>query len=203
MGQASAPTYWRFEITLSRTTLGKHPPDESSALEETSTWHRTALTRENHLCTLGGIRIRNLSKRLAADPGRRPRSHWDRPHTKHSSLKAHYRNTSGPRSTGYTWWSSGLRQSLLWLVVTNVLRDNIDCIFRLKFHASSSRTSRPLKIRAKRCIEKSVTEYRRTQSRIPEETNRQHFYFQNRSKMFFRNSTIRQNTTRKHKADDI
>ena len=44
---------------------------------ETPTGQHTTLTRDRHPFP-GGIRTRNPSKRVAADPRLRPRGHWDR-----------------------------------------------------------------------------------------------------------------------------
>jgi len=46
---------------------------------ETSTWQHTTLTRDRHPSP-DGIRTHNPSKRAAADPRLRPRSHWNRSH---------------------------------------------------------------------------------------------------------------------------
>jgi hypothetical protein len=44
---------------------------------KTSTWQHTTFTKDIH--APGRIRTHNPSKRKAADPCLRPRSHWDRP----------------------------------------------------------------------------------------------------------------------------
>jgi len=44
---------------------------------KTSTWQHTTLTRD--IQASDRISTCNSSKRVAADPHRRPRSHWDRP----------------------------------------------------------------------------------------------------------------------------
>jgi hypothetical protein len=44
--------------------------------EETATWQHTTLTGNRNPCP-GGIRTRNPSKRVAAEPHLRPWGHWD------------------------------------------------------------------------------------------------------------------------------
>jgi hypothetical protein len=53
---------------------------------ETSTSHHTTLTTDRHPCR-GGIRTHGPSKRAAADPRLRPRSHWDGLTNVHTACK--------------------------------------------------------------------------------------------------------------------
>jgi hypothetical protein len=74
-----AASFWRFrDHTQGHTTVGRPPLDEWSArrrdLYLTSTQH----SQKTNIHAFGGIRIRNPSRRVAADPLLRPLGHWDR-----------------------------------------------------------------------------------------------------------------------------
>ena len=69
---------WGFEITLRDTTFGTNPPEKCSA-QRTGLYLTTHNTHNRHIHALCWIRNRNPSKRVAADPRLRPRSHRDRP----------------------------------------------------------------------------------------------------------------------------
>ena len=71
------PHYRRFTITLRHTTLGRNPPDEGSARSR-DLYLTTHNTQETDIHAFGRIRIRNHSKRAAADLRLRLRGHWDR-----------------------------------------------------------------------------------------------------------------------------
>jgi hypothetical protein len=69
------PPYCRgFTITLRHTTLGRIPLDGLLAVFLT-----TQRCQETDIHVPGGIRTRNPSKQVDADPRLRPRGHWDRP----------------------------------------------------------------------------------------------------------------------------
>jgi len=67
------PHYRSFTITLRHTTLGGIPLDEWSS-HGRDLYPTTHNTHKRDIYTSSGIRTRNLSKRVTADP----RGHWDR-----------------------------------------------------------------------------------------------------------------------------
>jgi len=84
------PHYREFTITHRHTTLDRTPLDEWSAPdEENCTWQHTTLTGDRNPCPTG-IRTRNPSKRVAADPRLRPRGHRDRLSFKLSNKNSGY-----------------------------------------------------------------------------------------------------------------
>ena len=75
---ARASSFTRFlDPTQRRTTVGRNPLNKWSARRrDLCTLLHTTLTID--IYALGGIRTHNSSKRAAADPRLRTRSHWDR-----------------------------------------------------------------------------------------------------------------------------
>jgi len=68
-----SPHFRGFMITLRPTTLCRTPLDELSARRRDTTQH----SQEKDIYDPGGIRSRNSSKQVAANPHLRPRDHWD------------------------------------------------------------------------------------------------------------------------------
>jgi len=60
--------------TQTHTSPGRNPPDEYSARRR----HLYLTTHTLDIYAAGWIRIRDLSRRTAEDPGLRPRGHWNR-----------------------------------------------------------------------------------------------------------------------------
>jgi hypothetical protein len=73
------PHYRGFVITFRHTTRLVGPIWTSDpSVVQTHTWQHITLTTDRHIHFSGGIRTRKPRKRAAADPGLRPRGHWDR-----------------------------------------------------------------------------------------------------------------------------